>query len=76
MFGLKRGSNKQLRPGPKTIKKRQNATQNKSQTQRARAYTVTSFLSTDCVLSTGHAKKTFIISGLGVVENTSMLRTI
>ena len=28
-------------PGAKTIKKKKNLTQNKSQTQRARAYTVT-----------------------------------
>ena len=38
--------------GPKTIKKNTNSTPNKSQTQRARAYKVTSFLSTDCELST------------------------
>ena len=37
-------------PGTKTIKK--NSTQNKYQTQCARAYDVTSFLSTDCELST------------------------
>ena len=39
-------------PGPKTIRKNTNSTPNKSQTQRARAYDVTSFLSTDCELST------------------------
>ena len=32
----------------KTIKKKKNSTQNKSETQHARAYKVTSFLSTDC----------------------------
>ena len=37
---------------PKTIKKSTNSTRKKSQTQRARAYKVTSFLSTDCELST------------------------
>ena len=36
----------------KSIKKNTNSTQNKSQTRRARAYKVTSFLSTDCELST------------------------
>ena len=38
--------------GPKTIKKNTNSTPNKSHTRRARAYEVTSFLSTDCELST------------------------
>ena len=41
-----------MRPGAKTIKKNTNSTQNKSQTHNARAYDVTSFLSTDCELST------------------------
>ena len=40
------------RPGAKTIKKNPNSSPNKSQTQRARAYEVKSFLSTDCELST------------------------
>ena len=39
-------------PGAKTIKKNTNSTQNKYQTHNARAYEVTSFLSTDCELST------------------------
>ena len=39
-------------PGPKIIKKNTNSTPNKSRTQRARAYKVTSYLSTDCELST------------------------
>ena len=39
-----------ISPGQKTIKK--NSTQNKFQTQHARAYKVTPFLSTDCELST------------------------
>ena len=39
-------------PGAKTIKKNTNSTQNKCQTHNARAYAVTSFLSTDCELST------------------------
>ena len=38
--------------GAKTIKKNNNLTQNKSQTQRASAYEVTSFQSIDCELST------------------------
>ena len=41
----------QIRPGAKTIKKETNSTQNKSQTPRAKQYEVTSFLSTDCELS-------------------------
>ena len=41
-----------ITPGPKTIKKKTNSTPNKYQTQHARAYKVTSFLSTDCELST------------------------
>ena len=41
-----------LRTGAKTIKKNTNSTQNKSQTHRAKQYKVTSFLSTDCELST------------------------
>ena len=40
---------------PTTIKK--NATQNKSKTQHARAFEVTSFLSTDCELSTETCSK-------------------
>ena len=36
----------------KTIKKNTNSTPNKSQTHRAKHYEVTSFLSTDCELST------------------------
>ena len=39
-------------PGAKTIKKNPNSSQNKSQTHRAKQYEVTSFLSTDCELST------------------------
>ena len=38
--------------GAKTIKKNTNSTQNKIQTHRAKQYDVTSFLSTDCELST------------------------
>ena len=48
-------------PWAKTIKKNRNSTQNKSQTQRARAYEVTSFLSTDCELSTETCSKMFIV---------------
>ena len=44
-------------PGPKTIKKNTNSTQNKSQTHRAKQYEVTSFLSTDCELSTETCSK-------------------
>ena len=44
--------NVKVRQGPKTIKKNTNSTPNKYQTQRAGAYEVTSFLSTDCEMST------------------------
>ena len=44
-------------PGAKTIKEKKDSTQNKSQTLRARAYKVTSFLSTDCELSTEMCSK-------------------
>ena len=46
-----------MRPGAKTIKKNTNSTQNKSQTHRAKQYEVTSFLSTDCELSTETCSK-------------------
>ena len=45
------------RQGAKTIKKNTNSTQNKSQTHRAKQYEVTSFLSTDCELSTDTCSK-------------------
>ena len=41
----------------KTIKKNTNSTQNKSETHRAKQYEVTSFLSTDCGLSTETCSK-------------------
>ena len=41
----------------KNIKKNTNSTQNKSQTHRAKQYEVTSFLSTDCELSTDTCSK-------------------
>ena len=41
----------------KTIKKNTNSTQNKFQTHRAKQYEVTSFLSTDCELSTETCSK-------------------
>ena len=41
----------------KTIKKNTNSTQNKFQTHRAKEYEVTSFLSTDCELSTETCSK-------------------
>ena len=43
--------------GAKTIKKNTNSTQNNSQTHRANQYEVTSFLSTDCELSTETCSK-------------------
>ena len=45
------------RPRAKTIKKNTNWTQNKSQAHRAKQYEVTSFLSTDCELSTETCSK-------------------
>ena len=45
------------RLGPETIKKNTNSTQNKYQTHRAKQYEVTSFLSTDCELSTEPCSK-------------------
>ena len=50
-------SSKQRRLGAKTIKKNTNSTQNKSQTNHAKQYKVTSFLSTDCELSTDICSK-------------------
>ena len=46
-----------LAPRAKTIKKKTKSTQNKSQTHRAKQYEVTSFLSTDCELSTETCSK-------------------
>ena len=45
------------RQGAKTIKKNTNSTQNKSQTHCAKQYKVTSFLSTDCELSSETCSK-------------------
>ena len=47
----------QPKPGAKTIKKNTNSTRNKRQTYRAKQYKVTSFLSTDCELSTNPCSK-------------------
>ena len=44
-------------PGAKTIKKNTNSTPNKSQAHRAKQYKVTSFLGTDCKLSTETCSK-------------------
>ena len=44
-------------PGAKTIKKNTNSTQKQSQTHCAKQYEVTSFLSTDCELSTETCSK-------------------
>ena len=46
-----------MSPGAKTIKKNTNSTQNKSETHRTKQYEVTSFLSTDCELSTETCSK-------------------
>ena len=50
-------------PGAKTIKKISNSTPNKSQTHRTKLYEVTSFLSTDCELSTETCPKNVYILG-------------
>ena len=52
-----------LQAGAKNIKKKINLTQNKSQTHRARAYEVTSFLSTDCKLRTETCSKNIYSPG-------------
>ena len=54
---IRRWPSNLYKPGAKTIKKNTNSTQNKSQTHRAKQYEVTSFLSTDCELSTETCSK-------------------
>ena len=60
--------------GPKTVKKKINSTQNKSQIQSAGAYEVASLLSTDCELSTDTCSKNIYSIGprsvfVGGVQN-------
>ena len=55
--GVKNAQVALQRPGAKTIKKNTNSTQNKSETHHAKQYEVTSFLSTDCELSTETCSK-------------------
>ena len=57
-----RVSDKTTPSAANTMKKKKNSTRNKSQTQRARAYEVTSFLSTD-------------IRGFGGIKNKSWIST-
>ena len=45
------------KPGAKNIKKNTNSAPNKSQTQHAKSYEVTSFMSTDCELCTDTCSK-------------------
>ena len=54
--------------GAKTIKKNTNSTQNKSETHRVKQYEVTSFLSTDCELSTETCSKNVYSLGPRPVE--------
>ena len=61
------------RQGAKTIKKNTNSTQNKSQTHRAKQYEVTSFLSTDCELSTETCSKNVYSLGPGFWPISSLL---
>ena len=56
-------------PGAKTIKKNTNSTQNKSETHHAKQYEVTSFLSTDCELSTETCSKNVYSLGPKCLEN-------
>ena len=57
-FCAERGLSKEnRRTGAKTIKKNTNSTQNKSETHHAKQYEITSFLSTDCELSTETCSK-------------------
>ena len=56
-------STDRMTPRAKTIKKNTNSTQNKFQTHRAKQYEVTSFLSTDCDLSTETCSKFFYSLG-------------
>ena len=57
-----------INPGAKAIKKNTNSTQNKSETRRAsKQYEVTSFLSTDCELSTETCSKNVYSLGHGRV---------
>ena len=56
MWNKERGGDRKT-PGAKTIKKNTNSTQNKSETHHAKQYEVTSFLSTDCELSTETCSK-------------------
>ena len=58
-------------PRAKTIKKNTNSTQNKSQTHRAKQYEVTSFLSTDCELSTEICSKN--VYSLGPMDCLSVI---
>ena len=58
--------------GAKTIKKNTNPTQNKSQTHRAKQYEVTSFLSTDCELSTETCSKN--VYSIGPLKSSSWAR--
>ena len=61
------------RLGAKTIKKNTNSTQNKCQTHRAKQYEVTSFLSTDCELSTETCSKNVYSLGPRVIGLTRLL---
>ena len=57
----------------KTIKKNTNSTQNKFQTHCAKQYDVTSFLSTDCELSTETCSKNVYSLGPRCVFLASLL---
>ena len=61
----------EVRHRPQTIKKNTKSTPNKSQIRRARAYAVTSFLSTDCELSTNPCSR-FLYSLGALVSRTNL----
>ena len=70
MLECARPSHTAARPGAKTIKKNTNSTQNKSQTHRSKQYKVTSFLSTDCELSTETCSKNVYSLGPWTLNRT------
>ena len=68
---LKIDSGQNARPALKTIKKNTNSTQNESETHHAKQYEVTSFLSTDCELSTVTCSKNVYAPG-PLLENIAV----
>ena len=71
VYKLKR-CGERIQPWAKTIKKNTNSTQNKCETHHAKQYEVTSFLSTDCELSTETCSKN--VYSLGPLPHSSLNR--